>query len=64
MAGTTRVEVAMTVAELIEKLSHHDPGRIVYVGTTDAIAMAASVEDDCFEQEIGPAVLIEAEDET
>ena len=54
----------MTVAELIEKLSHHDPGRIVYVGTTDAIAMAASVEDDCFEQEIGPAVLIEAEDET
>ena len=54
----------MNVAELIEKLSHHDQSRIVYVGTTDAIAMAASVEDDCFEQEIGPAVLIESEEES
>ena len=63
MADATRVEVAVTVAELIETLSHHDPGRIVYVGTTDAIAMAVSVEDDCFDLEIGPAVLIESGEE-
>ena len=53
----------MTVAELIEKLSRHDQDRVVYVGTPDAIAMAVTVEDDCFEQEIGPAVLIESEEE-
>ena len=55
--------VPVTVAELIEKLSHHDQDRIVYVGTTDAIAMAVSVEDDCFDLEIGPAVLIESGEE-
>jgi hypothetical protein len=54
----------MTVAELIEELSRHDQDRIVYVGTKDAIAEAATVEDDTFEFEVGPAVLIEcAEDE-
>ena len=63
MADATRVEVAVTVAELIETLSHHDQSRIVYVGTTDAIAMAVSVEDDCFDLEIGPAVLIESGEE-
>jgi hypothetical protein len=52
----------MTVAELIEKLACHDEDRIVYVGTKDAIAVAATVEDDMFEQEVGPAVLIESAD--
>ena len=49
----------MTVAELIDELSRHEGSHVVYVGTQDAIAMAATVEDDMFEQEIGPAVLIE-----
>ena len=53
----------MTVAELIAELAQHDGDRVVYVGTKDAIAMAATVDDDSFDLEIGPAVLIESDDE-
>ena len=53
----------MTVAELVDKLSRYDPGWIVYVGTPDAIGLAVNVDNDCFDFDVGPAVLIEAEDE-
>lgn len=49
----------MTVADLIAELSKHEGSRVVYVGTVDQIAMAATVENDVFDLEIGPAVLIE-----
>ena len=49
----------ITVAELIAELSRHEGNRAVYVGTADQIALAATVEDDCFDQDVGPAVLIE-----
>ncbi len=49
----------MTVSELIAELAKHEGSRVVYVGTGDAIAPAATVEDDTFEAEVGPAVLIE-----
>ncbi len=50
----------MTVTELIAILVRHDGDRVVYVGTKDAIAQAVTVEDDCFELKVGPAVLIES----
>ena len=51
----------MTVAELIAKLLEHDQDRVVYVGTDSEIGQAAIVDDDCFDLEVGPAVLIECE---
>ena len=54
----------MTVGDLIDMLAQHNLTDVVYVGTSDAIARAGSVENDCFDTSEGPAVLIECEPDT
>ena len=53
----------LTVARLRELLADEPGGLIVYVGTKTEIAKAREIDHDTFENEVGPALLIEGDED-